>query len=64
MLQGMEENEDSSDDDSIIEAELDEHAQLCVVLCQYLVPYVCRQPRRTSKRTGHHWVQEILASEG
>ena len=57
---------DEEDDDSLvlalIDEELTECEQLTALLCQYWVPFVCKEPRKTSKHTGHLWVQEVLAT--
>ena len=37
-----------------------EYEEVTALVCQYLVPYMCKEPRNTSEQKGSSWVQEIL----
>ncbi|XP_028764534.1 uncharacterized protein LOC114762832 [Neltuma alba] len=61
-----EQSEEESEEDeqsqliSLLDEEITQYEEVAVLVSQYVMPYVCKEPRRTSQQTGNLWVQEIL----
>ena len=39
-----------------MDEELIEYEQLTSLLCEYLVPFICKEPQYTGQHKGHLWV--------
>ncbi|XP_054820818.1 uncharacterized protein LOC129319776 [Prosopis cineraria] len=44
----------------LLQQDISEQEEICQLVGEYVMPYVCKEPRRTSRQTGQMWVNEIL----